>query len=94
MPGEPLSDELLGRLSDAIFQGRKIDAIKIHREATGMGLKESKGEVEAIEARLRQSHPEKFALSRPDGGSGCLGAVVLLISTAACVTLAVSLAGR
>lgn len=84
----PLSDEILGRLSDAIFQGRKIDAIKIHREATGMGLKESKDEVEAIEAELRQSHPEKFALSRPDAGSGCLGAVLLLISTAACVTVA------
>ncbi|AMV19820.1 ribosomal protein L7/L12 [Planctomyces sp. SH-PL14] len=91
MAGEPLSSELLGRLSDAIFQGRKIDAIKIHREATGMGLRESKEEVEAIAVRLRQSHPEKFALSRPDGGSGCLGAVVLFISAAACVTVTVHL---
>ena len=33
--------------------GNKIEAIKIYREKTGVGLKEAKDAVEAIERRLR-----------------------------------------
>ena len=33
-----------------VRQGRKIDAIKLYRERTGMGLKEAKDAVEAMEA--------------------------------------------
>ncbi|MCT2398379.1 ribosomal protein L7/L12 [Novosphingobium mangrovi (ex Huang et al. 2023)] len=35
----------------AIAEGRKIEAIKLLREATGMGLKEAKEAVEAMERR-------------------------------------------
>ncbi len=48
-------------------QGRKIDAIKLHRENTGLGLKDAKEAVEAIAAR------HGIAPSR----SGCLGVVLL-----------------
>ena len=72
---QPLTDDQLNRLSDALFQGRKIEAIKVYREATSLGLKESKDAVEEIEADLRARHPEKFAPSR---GSGCLGNAALL----------------
>lgn len=51
----------------ALEQGKKIEAIKIYRNATGTGLKESK---EAIEAYL-MSNPvinEKFKQNASSGG--------------------------
>jgi hypothetical protein len=33
-------------------EGRKIEAIKAHRALTGLGLKESKDEIESIMARM------------------------------------------
>jgi len=45
MQGEPLPDDVL----DALRQGRKIEAIKRLREATGLGLAEAKARVEAHE---------------------------------------------
>lgn len=38
-------------IRDALNRGSKIEAIKILREATGLGLKESKDLIEALEAR-------------------------------------------
>lgn len=35
-------------LFDAMIEGKKIDAIREHRSLTGMGLKESKDEVERL----------------------------------------------
>ncbi len=37
-----LSHEETGRLTDLILAGQKIEAIKIYKEITGMGLRESK----------------------------------------------------
>ena len=37
-----LTDEQLSKISDAIIAGRKIEAIKQYREATGTDLKEAK----------------------------------------------------
>lgn len=37
----------------AIADGHKIEAIKLLRDATGMGLKESRDAVEAMEAAMR-----------------------------------------
>lgn len=74
----------LARVQAALGGRRKIEAIKIYREATGLGLKESK---EAVERMERES---QSTTSRADGGSdpatghgpvksssGC-GSVVLL----------------
>ncbi|MGE0605955.1 MAG: hypothetical protein AB7O62_02435 [Pirellulales bacterium] len=41
--------ELVERIVAALADGRKIEAVKLYREATGRGLKESKDAVEAIE---------------------------------------------
>jgi ribosomal protein L7/L12 len=38
-------------LVELLKAGRKIDAIKLHRERTGLGLKEAKDAVEALAAR-------------------------------------------
>ena len=46
MPGIPLTEE---QLRELIEQGNKIAAIKLYREMTGLGLKEAKDAVEAIE---------------------------------------------
>ena len=38
---------------DLVWQGEKIEAIKLLREETGLGLKEAKDIVDAIEAQRR-----------------------------------------
>lgn len=42
-------------LEDLIRSGKKINAIKLYRDRTGLDLKESKDAVEQIEARLKRS---------------------------------------
>jgi hypothetical protein len=44
-----LSSEALARIRDALGAGNKIQAIKIMREETGLGLAEAKHAVEAME---------------------------------------------
>jgi len=48
-PGQDLSDAV----RDAIQRGRKIEAIKLYRQATGVGLKEAKDTVEAAERGMK-----------------------------------------
>lgn len=67
----PINDEQLRQISEELFVGRKIGAIKIFREATGCQLVDAKAEVEKIEAVLRQKEPERFARK-----SGCVGVLV------------------
>ena len=38
------------QIRDAVFAGKKIRAIKLQREQTGMGLKEATDAVEKLEA--------------------------------------------
>ena len=49
--------------------GKKIEAIKLYRQRTGVGLKEAKDAVEAIAAQAGIAAP---------AGSGCAGVVLLL----------------
>ncbi len=79
----PLTDAQLNAISDALRGGNKIEAIKLHREATGLGLKEAKDEIEVIEAGLREKFPDQFPAANKAGGQGkgCLGAVVFLLAT-------------
>jgi len=59
-----LEDEVVSLLE----REQKIEAIKLYRERTGVGLKEAKDAVEAL------AEGSGIAISR---GSGCLGAVVV-----------------
>lgn len=70
-----LTDQQRQAIEAAVFAGNKIEAIKLYREATGVGLAEAKEAVEAKEASLRQKHPEKFTASRK---KGCVGVVAVL----------------
>ncbi|HEY7349566.1 MAG TPA: ribosomal protein L7/L12 [Ktedonobacterales bacterium] len=36
-----------------LMQGKKIEAIKVYREQTGLGLKEAKDTIDAIERQMR-----------------------------------------
>jgi len=75
-----LLDQQLERIKEAIFAGRRIEAIKLHREATGLGLKESKDAVEELEALLRQTEGHRF-IAKP-AAAGCFSIV--------CATLGIS----
>lgn len=70
-------------MRELIFAGRKIEAIKLYHEISGLGLKESKEAVEALESTLRKDSPEKFS-SAPHG-KGCLtaSAAIFLCAVAA-----------
>ncbi len=62
-------------LVSLLKQGRKIDAIKVYREVTGSGLKESKEVVESIAARYGLSGSQRI---------GCLGLIVLSLVILVC----------
>ncbi len=72
----PVPEDKLERIKQSLFQGRKIEAIKLYRKGTGRGLKEAKEAVEKLETELRAASPEKF--TAPTGGKGCLGVMVTL----------------
>lgn len=72
------------KMTELIFAGQKIGAIKMYKEATSLGLKESKQFIDALEKQLREECPDNFAHA---AGSGCS------IKTAAVILLMVALAG-
>jgi len=55
-------DDLEGQILSLMAEGRKIEAIKIYREATGAGLKEAKDAVESLELRFGGPQPLPGAL--------------------------------
>lgn len=69
----PLRDEDLARLRELLQLGSKIEAIKLHRERTGAGLKESKDAVEALEIQWR----EGMTQIPGQRAGGCLGLLIL-----------------
>ncbi len=75
----PISDDNIAKLSEKIFQRRKIEAIKLYRELTGCGLKEAKDEVEQLEATLRRDSPDRFAGVAQR--KGCMGSAAMLGGT-------------
>jgi ribosomal protein L7/L12 len=59
--------------------GRKIEAIKVYREATGVGLKDAKDAVEALEARAAASGALRPIVERPPRRGGAVLLVIALI---------------
>lgn len=83
-----LSPEAEEEVRAALASRRKIEAIKIYREATGLGLKESKEAVEAMQRGAAPNDSGSPSTSRPgveSRGCGpsaavlCLSALALLI---------------
>ena len=75
-PPEPIPEEKIAALRELLFSGRKIEAIRLYRQLTRGGLKDSKERVEELESLLRKQSPEKF--SAAPQGKGCLGVVLLV----------------
>jgi ribosomal protein L7/L12 len=75
-----IPDEKTMAIKEAVFRGEKIAAIKLYREATGLGLVEAKEAVERLEAELRSSSPFEF---KKEESRGCLGIVLIFIVLAA-----------
>jgi ribosomal protein L7/L12 len=50
-PASPLDE----RIRELLAEGRKIEAVNVYREATGVGLAEAKASVEAIEGGTRRA---------------------------------------
>ena len=61
---------------DEIFAGRKLDAVKRYKAASGCGLKASKEFVEDLTEKLKRDSPDQF--QTVSSSSGC--ASVLLVS--------------
>jgi len=79
------ADEALNaKLLDLLHAGLKLDAIKVHREATRSSLAESKAHVDSLIRRH----------GLPDAGrGGCLPVLALLLTTAAAAMTTAWLAG-
>jgi hypothetical protein len=73
---DPIAPEVAQQIAGYVFAGQKIQAIKVYREYSGKGLKESKDFVESLEAELRAKEPGKFVA--PRAAKGCLGTVAVL----------------
>ena len=73
MTEEKLSKESLDKIFEALMNGRKIEAIKQYREATGEGLKDAKKAIEEITSSLGKKHPELLERQK----SGCASVIVL-----------------
>jgi len=75
----PLSEtEIPADALAALKRGNKIEAIKLMRQSTGLGLKESK---DAVEARLRADAAlrEAFQTAARDSATGSLPLLVFVI---------------
>lgn len=65
-PREP-SDALLEQVRDLLGKGKKLHAVKLYREGTGLGLKASKEAVEALGVRPLAPPPPAPSAPRDDG---------------------------
>ncbi len=72
-------------IQEALFKGDKIEAIKLYREGTNLGLKESKEAVEKLETELRQKSPERFTAKA--SGKSCL---IVLVACGGMMAVAIA----
>ncbi len=82
-----IPEEQLKLVKDAIFNGRKLEAIKLYKEFTSAGLREAKIAVEELEEELRKYSPEKFSSAPGAGAKGCRRTAVLICLFLAAVVL-------
>jgi ribosomal protein L7/L12 len=76
---EQLSKEQVEAVANALASGRKIEAIKIYREATGLGLKEAKDFIDVLTPKLIEQDPEKYNALKSTQGVGCASIVIAVL---------------
>lgn len=64
-----MDESTKAELAKLIVTGKKIPAIKLYREETGLGLKEA---AEALEKEMREAAPDRF----PERYAGCGGVLL------------------
>ena len=89
MSDQPTPDHM-DRIAAALEAGRKIEAIKLYREATCKGLKEAKDFIDALAPKLYAQDPEKYARLAPGKGSGCASAVLVALALLAVAAWVIS----
>jgi ribosomal protein L7/L12 len=77
-----------------LASGRKIEAIRVYREATGLGLKDAKDAVEALEARAAAMGALRPIVERPPRRGGAVLLVIALILGAVASGLVAFFLGR
>ena len=89
---EQPTPEQTEQIVNSLATGRRIQAIKLYREATGKGLKDAKDFIDSLVPKLIEQDPEKYAaLSRQ--GSGCASVLVIALSLGAATALVVRAIG-
>jgi ribosomal protein L7/L12 len=74
--------------------GQKIEAIRVYRETIGVGLKDAKDAVEAIEARAAATGALRPIVERPARRGGAVLLVVALIAGVVAAGLVAFVLGR
>ena len=81
-------------IESLLREGRKIEAIKLYREITGVCLKEAKDAVERYHEELGMLHPEQFCTppepTKPIGPTGCSGVLVAMFALAVSLILLIA----
>ncbi|MDX1964324.1 MAG: ribosomal protein L7/L12 [Pirellulales bacterium] len=88
MPAPPLTDQQRQAINQALFTGQRIQAIKEYREATGLGLADSKKFIDELETQLRLQTPENFTSPPAQGCLGVLSIFAGLLTIGGAVSLA------
>lgn len=76
---DKLSDEQWQQIEQALFAGRKIEAIKHFRKITNAGLKDAKELIDQHEHDLREQFPGRF--SQAPSRAGCLVLLAVGLTT-------------
>ena len=79
---DEISAEVMDQIMDCIYQGKKIEAIKLYIDTRSVRLKEGKDFIETLTAELREQHPEKFQVPHR---AGCMGVLIFLAGSVAFV---------
>lgn len=74
-----LNDERRQEILNAIQNNRKIEAVKLYREVTGVGLKDSKEFIEELTEQLLRENPNAIQYSSADSSSAGCGASVIVL---------------
>lgn len=75
--GKPITPEVAQQIEAFVFAGQKIQAIKLYRQYTDEGLKESKDFVDTLETELRTREPGRFTALASN--QGCLVSITLVL---------------
>lgn len=79
---EDITSEQLEKIESLLFAGRKIEAIKLVREITGMGLADAKTFVDKHAKELGEAYPEKMPASKVGCGGASLIFIILSLGSA------------